>query len=278
MKQFKIFSILLSLLLLNNISLLAKRTITLGMTSTEIAVKFLDKTPILGCDSWSKGVNGALGAVDLGEIDKIDFNLIKELKPEIIIVDYEFSLFGNKEKLQELGIKFEILPNIYSKEQTIKNIEYIAKLTGKPNTFSQVVIDFKSSYSTYEVVKNINTLDKPTIYLDLDNQGNMIIAGKGTVSYEILKIAGNKINFEYNGWTKITKEQIEKLRVEFIIIPYKIIDKLGGNDKAIEFFKNTKSGKEDKVIVLEDWKLRNFGIYSADILLELVGTLNDSNF
>ncbi len=272
------YLLLFLVIFLINADLIAKRTITIGLTSTEIAVKFLSDNNLIACDKWSKGVEGALGAVDLGGIYNLDYKLIKELNPDIIIVDYEFSLFGNKEKLQELGFKLEILSNVYTKEQTIKNIERIAKLVGKPNSHSDVVIDFKTKYTSFELVKSMNILKKSTVYLDMDPDGDVIIAGSGTTPYELLKIAGNKVKLDYTGWNKISKDEIEKLQVEFIIIPYMFIEKLGGNSNAIEFFKNTKSGKEDKIIVLEDWKLKNYGIYSADILLELVGTLNDKNF
>lgn len=272
------YLLLFLVIFLINADLIANRTITIGLTSTEIAVKFLSDNNLIACDKWSKGVEGALGAVDLGGIYNLDYKLIKELNPDIIIVDYEFSLFGNKEKLQELGFKLEILSNVYTKEQTIKNIERIAKLVGKPNSYSDVVIDFKTKYTSFELVKSMNILKKSTVYLDMDPDGDVIIAGSGTTPYELLKIAGNKVKLDYTGWNKISKDEIEKLQVEFIIIPYMFIEKLGGNSNAIEFFKNTKSGKEDKIIVLEDWKLKNYGIYSADILLELVGTLNDKNF
>ncbi len=272
------YLLLFLVIFLINADLIAKRTITIGLTSTEIAVKFLSDNNLIACDKWSKGVEGALGAVDLGGIYNLDYKLIKELNPDIIIVDYEFSLFGNKEKLQELGFKLEILSNVYTKEQTIKNIERISKLVGKPNSYSDVVIDFKTKYTSFELVKSMNILKKSTVYLDMDPDGDVIIAGSGTTPYELLKIAGNKVKLDYTGWNKISKDEIEKLQVEFIIIPYMFIEKLGGNSNAIEFFKNTKSGKEDKIIVLEDWKLKNYGIYSADILLELVGTLNDKNF
>ena len=271
-----ILILLISLFSFSN--LLAKRTITLGIASTEIAINYLESGELIGCDSWSKEIDAAKGAVDLGSIENISYDLIKELKPEIIIVDSEFAFFGNKEKLNSLGFKVHYLPSIFTKVQMEKNIETIAKLVGKANKYSEVKTEFRTKHSAFELAKTMNSLNSEIIYIERNYKGGLMIAGKSTTPNEILKQAGNKLNLKYDGWVDIDIKEIEKLNPEYIIITDKVVQQLGGNDKVIKFFENTNAGKEDKVVIIEDWELRSYGIYVSDFLLKIMGTFNENNF
>lgn len=271
--------ILLFLIIIFSFSnLYAKRTVTLGLASTEIALNFLDNGELIGCDSWSKSIDAAKGAVNLGSIENLDINLIKELKPEIIIVDAEFSYFGNKEKLNTLGIKVHYLPNVYTKKQVEKNIEEIASLVGKKNKYSDAITEFRTKHTAYELAKKMNAVNSEIIYLERNYKGGLMIAGKSTTPYEILKQAGSKIKLDYDGWVDIDIKAIEKLNPEFIIVTNKLVEQLGGNEKVIKYFENTSAAKEDKIVIIEDWELRSYGMYVSDFLLKIMGTFNKTNF
>lgn len=256
----------------------SKKVITLGLTSTEISMQYLKDGELVACDTWSKGVQGTLGAVDLGLIQELKFDLIKDLNPDIIIIDPEFAFFGNKEKIDALGFKTYYLPSKYSKEQTLNDIEKIAGLVGKPNAYSDVKSEFKTKYAAFELIKKMNMIKSKAIYLESNYNGGLMIAGKNTCPYYLLKECGNKIKLEYSNWTTITKSEIEKIDADVIYLSNSALTALGGTENAIKFFENTKAGKSDKIIIIEDWKMKNHGIYVSDILLEIVGTFNNDGF
>lgn len=270
--------ILFILIIFFTLNLSAKRIISLGLSSTEIITDLDSQKDIVGCDTWSKGVAGTEGAVDLGPLEKLNFDLIKQLKPDLIIVDAEFAKFGNKEKLNKTGFKITYLPNKFSKAQVELNIQTIAKNIGKETTWDKVRDDFRIKYAEFQMIKGMNSIKSKVIYLEHNYKGGMMIAGKNTAPYSIMKDAGNKLNLNINDWKTVTIEEINKLNPDVIIVTDKLVEALGGAEKAKKLFSQTKPGKEDKVIIIEDWELRNYGIYVADMLLKLMGTFNENKF
>lgn len=272
------YLLLIILFVILSINAFSKKVITLGNAATGISLQFLGEGELVGCDSWSKVSDGALGAVDLGPLQDIKFDLIKELKPDLIIVDPEFALFGNKEKINALGIKTHYISNNYSKNQTLKDIEIIADLLGKKNAYSDVKSDFKTLYASYELVKKMNKVNSKIIYLESNYKGGLMIAGKNTCPHYLLKEVGNKLDIQYTNWVTISKEEIEKLNADVIFISNKAVESIGGTDVAIKFFANTKAGKDDKIVIIDDWKMRDHGLSVSNTLLEIIGVFNNNGF
>ena len=71
--------LLLLLFIILTLNAYSKKVVTLGLTSTEISVQFLGEGELVACDTWSKGIKSTLGAVDLGHIKELKFELIKTL-------------------------------------------------------------------------------------------------------------------------------------------------------------------------------------------------------
>jgi len=270
--------LLIILLIIFSNTLSAKRIISLGLTPTEIITDLKYQSKIIGCDTWSKGITGTGMAVDLGPLEKIDFKLLKELKPDLIIVDAEFSKFGNKEKLNATGLKVHYLANKFSKNQVEENIKAIAKLIGKTGEIENSKERFRKKYAEYLEMKNNNKIKSKVIYLESNYKGSFMIAGNNTSPNAILKDAGNTLKLEIDDWKTITIEEINKLNPDVIIITDKLIKDLGGNEKTLKIFSKTKPGQNDKVIVIEDWEFRNYGIHVSDMLLKIMGTFNENGF
>lgn len=269
--------ILISIILISY-SLSAKKIVVLGATTTEIIAELESQKEVVACDSWSKDVEGMTNATDLGEFPKFDYNKIKSLNPDIIIVDAEISRFGVKEELDKLNLKVEYLPYIFSKKQIEKNIETIAKLVGKSTQYDKTRDMFRIKYAEYEVMLAMNSINSKVIYLDTDYNGGVVIAGNNTAPNAILKLAGNKLKIQQNDWQKITIEEINKLNPNVIFVSDKLVSSLGGSEKAIKFFASTNAGKKDKIAILESWELRNFGYKVSEILLKVMGTFNENGF
>ena len=247
--------LLLLLFIILTLNAYSKKVVTLGLTSTEISVQFLGEGELVACDTWSKGIKSTLGAVDLGHIKELKFELIKELNPDLIIIDPEFTYLGNKEKIDALGFKTYYLPSKYSKAQTMKDIEKIAGLVGKPTAYSNVKSDFKTQYASYELVKQMNRVNSKLIFIESNYKGGVMIAGKNTCPHYLLEEAGNTLKITYNDWVTVTKAEVEKIDADVIFLSNKALESLGGTEKALDFFKNTKAGKADKIIIIEDWKM-----------------------
>lgn len=269
--------LIISLFILTS-NLQAKRIVSIGLSVTEIIAEFDAYDEIIACDNWSKKVMGTEKAIDLGNIWNINFQKVKELKPDLIFIDGEYSYFGNSEKAEKLGLKVEYLPKIYSKSQIEKNIYFIAKKIGKESSWDKVRDNFRMHYTDFELAKLANKINSKVIYLDTDYKNGIVIAGEGTVPYAMLQDIGNKIKYKSKDWKSVDIKEINSINPDVILVSSKLVQSLGGNESAVKYFASTRAGKNDKIVVVDDWEFKSYSVNIAGALLKIMGIFNEDGF
>ncbi|MGZ3835984.1 MAG: helical backbone metal receptor [Mucilaginibacter sp.] len=198
-----------------------KRIISVVPSQTELLFDFGLNAEIVGitkfCIHPSDKVKQKL---KVGGTKTLDINLIKELKPDIII--------GNKEENERTQIEelVELFPvwmsDIADLNGAVDMIQRVGELVGKNPEAEKIIRDIESGFTNFTIdAKNLRVAyfiwRKP-----------YIIAGKGTFIDVMLQKCGLSNVFDMERYPEITKEQIISAAPDVVLLssePYPFKEK-----------------------------------------------------
>ncbi|MGZ3766395.1 MAG: ABC transporter substrate-binding protein [Mucilaginibacter sp.] len=198
-----------------------KRIISVVPSQTELLFDFGLNAEIVGitkfCIHPSDKVKQKL---KVGGTKTLDINLIKELKPDIII--------GNKEENERTQIEelMELFPvwmsDIADLNGAVDMIQRVGELVGKNPEAEKIIRDIESGFTNFTIdAKNLRVAyfiwRKP-----------YIIAGKGTFIDVMLQKCGLSNVFDMERYPEITKEQIISAAPDVVLLssePYPFKEK-----------------------------------------------------
>ena len=188
-----------------------KRIISLVPSQTELLFDLGLDDEIVGITKFcNHPVDKVKACIKIGGTKKFNYDVIAELKPDLII--------GNKEENYQEGIEYlkQLYPvwmsDIANIEDALQMISAIGKLVEKPEKAQQMVLDISESLSNQG-----EKLSLSAAYLIW--QQPFMTVGKGTFIDEIMQLCGlQNIFAEQERYPETTLEELKKLQPDVLML------------------------------------------------------------
>jgi iron complex transport system substrate-binding protein len=255
-----------------------KRIVALNGTLTEIIFALDAGDDIVGCDTSSIYPEKANLLPKVGYQRALSAEGILSLKPSLILGTSDA---GPPNVIAQIK---KSVPNLFLFEDTPtldsvwKKIEWTGKNLGKSKEASKLVGKLQKDYQILQ--RKIDTTKKPKIlFIYARGAGSVQVAGKENGADTMIKLAGgeNAVN-GFTGFKPITSEMLAGLKIDFILLPSRSLESLGGISglKKIPGIELTGAGKEKNIIQMDDLVLLGFStrvVQGIEELAKLIGTL-----
>jgi len=183
----------------------------------------------------------------VGSMLELNVEKIISLKPDIVIASEEGNREENVRKLEKLGIKTFILPQLYSIEDIFKNFIKIAELINKKQKGEEIVKREK------EKLKNLKFKEKKEKVFFVLGWKPLITTGNKTFINDIIEISGGKNLFSEidKKWIQVNIEEVIKRNPDAIIYI-----EMGENfDQYLKILKDINAVKKNKIMKIEPYKI-----------------------
>jgi ABC-type Fe3+-hydroxamate transport system substrate-binding protein len=146
----------------------------------------------------------------VGGTKNLDLDVIRELKPDLIIANKEEN---EKVQIETLQKEFNVhVTEIYTLEDSYKMIEEVGEMVGKKEKALEMVGNIKKQFSTLSTP----AVRKKVLYLIWKNP--YMAAGKNTIIDNLLEHAGYENCLSKSRYPELTLAEIEKLNPELIFL------------------------------------------------------------
>ena len=145
----------------------------------------------------------------IGGPKSVDFQLIDQLQPDIIIANKEEN---NREEIEKLGEKYPVwISDIYTLEDALDMIKGVGELVGRPKEADYIVSRISES------IRRFDNLSISVAYFIW--QKPYMVAGKDTFINEMLKKCGlTNVFGSLPRYPAVTEEQIKEVRPDVIFL------------------------------------------------------------
>lgn len=206
-----------------------KRIISLVPSQTELLFDLGLNEEIIGITKFCiYPVDKVKAKVKVGGTKVLDINLIKELKPDLIIGNKEENERSQVEELMEL---FPVwMSDIADLAGAIEMIKKVGELVGKNVEVEEMIRSVNSGFDGLE----INNQDLKVAYLIWRKP--YIVAGKGTFIDDMLQKCGLTNAFDIDRYPEINAEQLLDVSPDIILLssePYPFKEKHINEFKAL---------------------------------------------
>lgn len=206
-----------------------KRIISLVPSQTELLFDLGLDEEIVGITKFCiYPADKAKDKIKIGGTKVLNINLIKELKPDLIIGNKEENERSQVEELMEL---FPVwMSDIADLEGAIEMIKKVGELVGKNTEAEEMIRQISSGFDGLE----IENQDLKVAYLIWRKP--YIIAGKGTFIDDMLQKCGLINAFDSNRYPEVTAEQLLAAKPDVVLLssePYPFKEKHINEFKAL---------------------------------------------
>ncbi len=200
----------------------AQRIISLAPSNTEILYAIGAGKQVIGRDDYSDYPAEVQSLPKLGDSNKINFEQIVALKPDLVLM----AGINNKEdvkKFEDLGLNVYYLNNPVTLEDMYANLAIAGSLTGHDAEVKKLVDSLKQRVAAVdEKIKTAS--NKPVVYYELDatDPAKPYTIGPGTFGDLLINRAGGVNLTTVAGITDpypaISLEQVVKTDPDFIVL------------------------------------------------------------
>lgn len=254
------------------------RVVSLNGTITEIIFALGAGETVVGCDTSSLYPERANKLPKIGYQRAVSAEGILSLNPSLILGTNEAGPPNTIQQLQTSKKKISVFQDKPELDHVWKKIAWVGEQIGKSKEAKSLIDKLKKDYQVLRT--KILTTNKPSVlFIYSRGQGTILVSGKNTAASEMIELAGGKnAIMEFEGFKPLTPESLAGLQVDFILIPTKALESLGGKEglKKVPGLLLTKAGKQGKIIDMDDLFLLGFStriVSAIEELGKLIGTI-----
>ena len=223
-----------------------KRIVSLAPAGTEILFALDQGDRVVGVTSYDDYPSQVASITKVGDFAGPNVEAVAAAKPDLIIATSGVQS-DVVAKLEALGATVVVL-DPQSLEGVYRDIESIGKLTGSSAKAAQVVGGMKAEVTT--VQKSV--ADSPTVTTFLEiAQNPLFTAGTGTLSSELITLAGGKNVVTQPGYVSYSVEQLIKADPQVYLATKGSMS----DPKAVDTrpgYRQLTAVKDGRVVILDD--------------------------
>ncbi len=237
------------------------KIVSLSTTHTEIIQALGGEELLVGVDSFSQ-VRGTVKKIDAFTVTA---NEILELDADVVLIAFDINGIAND--LEELEIKYALLPPARNFEDVYSQIEIIGDLIKKENKAKDLTSSMKEDVST--ILQNKTPKDIK-IFHEIGYTYGVYTVNKNSFIGEIYNLLGveniaNELDDPFgSGYPEISEEKIIESNPDLIVVGHS--DYLNKDFSTRTSWKNVTAVESNNVYFLDENLANNWGVNTVDLL------------
>lgn len=240
----------------------AARIVAVGGTVTEIVYRLGVGDALVGVDTSSVYPPAATELPQVGYQRMLSAEGVLSLNPTLVLLSVEAGPPDAVALLKSAGLRIVTVPAQHSVRGTQEKVRVIARALDQASEGEAVVTaiarDIEAVQSRLQQIRS-----KPRVlFIYARGQGAMSVAGAKTSANAMISLAGG-INAVtgYEGYKPLTSEAVVAAAPEFILIPERGLESLGGLEQLLKIpgIVLTPAGKARRIVTMDDLYLLGFG-------------------
>jgi iron complex transport system substrate-binding protein len=198
------------------------------------------------------------------------------LQPELVIIDESVGPLDAIQTIRSIGIKVELINEVWSVGEISSKVRAIAELIGTPLAGQLLADEIRSTIS--ESAKAVE--GSPRIAFLYLRGGNSIylLGGKGSGADSLITALGGVdvgAAISDTPFSAFSSESFANEDPEILLVMSKGVESVGGVDGlvALPGIAQTRAGKNRAVIAVDDSLLLSFGPRTPNLLIELADAI-----
>lgn len=249
------------------------RLISIGGALTEIVYLLKANTQLVGVDTTSIYPAATTRLPNVGYARSLSAEGILALRPTQVLATEDAGPPMVLKQINDAGIYLTILPSGHQLKDVIDRVSSIGKLLHKTNAAealaSQLRLEWKNTQEriAHSKYKNIRAL-----FILSQNPSQLMVGGAKTSADAMIEYAGARNAIAgFSGFKPLTPEAVIAANPDVILLTDQGMKTVGGISGVLRFpgVKQTRAGKEQKIISLEAMYLLGFGPRMPSAVAEL---------
>ncbi len=248
------------------------KIVSINGATSEVLAQFGLLNNIIGTDVTSTYPEELNKLPKVGHNKNISAEGILALNPNIIIGTENDLKPETLQQLKQAGLRVLLLPHAHSTDGSIQLIKSLAdslKISSKGDSLTNVLKKDLKHVAEHQK----EATDKPNVlFIYARGAGTMMVGGKGTEVDEMISLAGGtNVAQDIQEYKPLTAEALVAYNPDVILLFDSGLSSLGGVDGIlnIQGVKETKAGKNKKIVEMDGALLTGFGPRVAQAIDEL---------
>ena len=245
------------------VSASAMRLISVGGALTEIIYLLKADTELVGVDTTSIYPTAATRLPNIGYARSLSSEGILALRPTQLLATEDAGPPIVLQQIVDAGIPLSTLPSGHQFIDVINRVRIIGELVHKTDAAkalaSRLVLEWNN---TQQRVANSKLNNARVLFILSQNPSQLMVGGEKTSAAAMIAYAGARNAISgVSGFKPLTPEAVIAANPDVIVLTDQGMKAVGGISGVLRFpgVKQTRAGKEQKVVSLEAMYLLGFG-------------------
>jgi iron complex transport system substrate-binding protein len=241
----------------------AMRLISIGGALTEIIYLLKADTELVGVDTTSIYPTAATRLPNVGYARSLSSEGILALRPTQLITTEDAGPPIVLRQIVDAGIPLSILPSSHQLKDVIDRVRTIGELVHKTDAakalVSRLVLEWNN---TQKRVVNSKINNTRVLFILSQNPSQLMVGGEKTSAAAMIAYAGARNAISgLSGFKPLTPEAVIAANPDVLLLTDQGIKSVGGIGGVLRLpgIKQTRAGREQKVVSLEAMYLLGFG-------------------
>jgi iron complex transport system substrate-binding protein len=245
------------------VSASAMRLISIGGALTEIIYLLKADTELVGVDTTSIYPTEASRLPNVGYARSLSTEGILALRPTQLLATAEAGPPIVLKQIIDSGIPLSILPSSHQFIDVIDRVRTIGRLVHKTDAAETLVSRLLLEWSnTQNRVANLKLSNTRVLFILSQNPSQLMVGGEKTSAAAMIAYAGARNAISgFSGFKPLTPEAVIAANPDVLLLTDQGMKSVGGIGGVLRLpgIKQTRAGKELKVVSLEAMYLLGFG-------------------
>ncbi len=253
-----------------------KRIVTVGGSVTETAYALGVEKEIVGTDTSSIYPEKATKLPQVGYQRQLSSEGVLSLKPTLVLASSLTGIPTAVEQIKNAGVKWETIPQKNSVEGTKNQIKQIAKALSKEEKGEELLKTLENDLNEAKKCSESFETKPKVLFIHARGAAVVNVGGAKTAGDEMIRLAGGEnVITEFEQYKPLTAETIVSVSPEYILIPERSLQSIGGKDGLLKMpgITQTLAGKNEKIVSMDDLMLLGFTPRLGKAVKELCGKL-----
>jgi iron complex transport system substrate-binding protein len=241
----------------------AMRLISIGGALTEIIYLLKADTELVGVDTTSIYPTAATRLPNVGYARSLSTEGILALRPTQLIATEDAGPPIALKQIIDAGIPLSILPSGHQLIDVIDRVRTIGRLVNKTDAARALVSRLLLEWNTTQKrVANSKLNSTRVLFILSQNPNQLMVGGEKTSAAAMITYAGARNAISgFGGFKPLTPEAIISANPDVLLLTDQGMKAVGGISGVLRLpgIKQTRAGKEQKVLSLEAMYLLGFG-------------------
>jgi iron complex transport system substrate-binding protein len=246
-----------------------------GLTETVFALGLGDR--VVGVDSTSVFPEAAARLPRVGSHRQLAAEGVLALEPSLIVLSAQTGPRLVRQQLAAAGVPLLTLSEEPTLAATKQRILTLGRALDRAERARALVDEIEAELARVERIVG-STANKPrTLFVYTRGQGTPFVAGRETTPAALIELAGGTLAVDaFKGFRPLTAESALLAAPEYIVIPARGLDSVGGASALLETpgLHATPAALQRNIVAIEDVKVLSFGPRVAEAVRELAQALH----